>query len=158
MLPAVPAAAAVAMPVAAVDAPATAGGGGLLVAVPAGCLSAVRRGIAGGGMSAGPPVEAPASCASAFGTAAVLTPVGSISGSFETVWMLLMSVAAAAWFPAAPAAQATWPGAWDSEAQPMCTASVWYAVLGTGAVSSRAYTKSLPVMHNADVVGPWTST
>lgn len=92
MLPAVPAAAAVATLVAADGAPATAAGGVLV----GGCLTAVRRGIDGGGMCAGPPMEVPATCFAAVCAAAVLTPVGSEDGTCGTVWLLLMILAAPA--------------------------------------------------------------
>lgn len=110
MLPAVPAAAADAVPVASVVAAATAAAGDAAahVATPAGCLTAVRRGMDGGGMDAGPPGEALACCPAA----AMLTLVGTEHG-FGIAWLSLMSVAPAAWCPAfagAPAAQAGWSG------------------------------------------------
>ena len=86
MLLAVPAAAAVAVPVDAVGAPATAAGGGgdLLVAALAGCLTAVRRGMDGGGISGGPLEQVPPSCPAALAAAAVLTPLGTENGIFGT--------------------------------------------------------------------------
>ena len=95
----------------------TAGGGGLHVAGPGGSL---RRGIEGGAMPGGNPMEV-APCPAVVSliaawecsaTATVLKPRPTGSG-FEDVWVLFLLTAAASWCPALPAAgpatQAAWP-------------------------------------------------